>query len=326
MDKTLEAHALILDGNGRASEVYGDSAVSLKVGNCCFWQLLDYRSETVRPLLVNEYHLDSSVVDALCDEDTRPRSFSTHNGMALILRGVNLNPGSNPEAMVSVRIWLDDKKLITLSHHPLKSAQEITDSLLQGKGPRTTADCFIALAAKINDNIAAVVNDISDATDDLEEKVIDTDNLSDFQLRSAISSLRRKIISIRRYAAPQKEIFQNLYNEKNPLFNTKNKSELREISNSLIKTLEDLDYDKDHLSVSHEELQSKMSLNMNKIMYMISIVTVIFMPLGLITSLLGINVEGIPYAESPYAFLTVCGILIVLCILLVIVMKKLKWL
>lgn len=320
------SHTFILDGKGSAKEVKGDQAVILADEDCCFWQQLDYQNPAVRKLLLNDYKLDSSVVEALCDEDTRPRSFNFDEGMALILRGVNLNPGSNPEDMVSVRIWIDAKKIITLSHRQLKSVREVTADLLQGIGPKTTIDCFTHMALKMVDNIAEVVDDISDRTNDLEEKVIDTDNLNDFQLRSAISALRREIISIRRYAAPQKEIFQNLHNEKNNLFSKKNRSELREITNTIIKMVEDLDYDKDHLSVSHEELQSKMSLNMNKIIYMISIVTVIFMPLGLITSLLGINVAGIPHAESPYAFSIVCVVLLIICFCLISIMKKIRWL
>ncbi len=65
---------------------------------------------------------------------------------------------------------------------------------------------------------------------------------------------------------------------------------------------------------------------MNRIMYMISIVTVIFMPLGLITGLLGINVAGIPYAEQHWAFAAVCGFLFLLVTVLLAIMRKLHWL
>lgn len=328
-DETIsqnKPHSFILNGKGGAEVLENDNAIDLDKNQCCFWQQLDYRNPNVRNMLLNDYHLDSTVVDALCDEDTRPRFFNYNEGIALIMRGVNLNPHSDPEDMISLRIWLDNQKIITLSHRPLKSIRDVIAALINGNGPKTTTECFLKIAEKLTDNIADIVDDISDHTTDLEEKVIDMDNLSDFELRSAISGLRREIIGIRRYAAPQKEIFQNLLNEKSALFNAKNKADLREINNTIIKTVEDLDYAKDHLSVSHEELQSKMSLNMNKIMYMISIVTVIFMPLGLLTGLLGINVEGIPYAQSPYAFAAVCAGLLVICLFLIIVMKKLRWL
>ena len=103
------------------------------------------------------------------------------------------------------------------------------------------------------------------------------------------------------------------------------RSDIREIYNDITKAVEDLDYSRDHLAVFHEELQSKMTISMTKIMYIISIVTVIFTPLTVLTGLLGVNVQGIPYAENDYAFAFVCLIMLGITILLVYLMKKLRW-
>jgi Mg2+ and Co2+ transporter CorA len=57
--------------------------------------------------------------------------------------------------------------------------------------------------------------------------------------------------------------------------------------------------------IVQEELNSRLSEQMNRAMYTLSIVAAIFLPLGLLTGLLGINVGGIPGTESPWAFLVV---------------------
>ena len=51
---------------------------------------------------------------------------------------------------------------------------------------------------------------------------------------------------------------------------------------------------------------------MNRQMLILSVVAAIFLPLGLITGLLGINVGGIPGADNPWAFAIVCVLLVVL--------------
>ena len=51
---------------------------------------------------------------------------------------------------------------------------------------------------------------------------------------------------------------------------------------------------------------------MNKAMYTLSIVAAIFLPLGLLTGLLGINVGGIPGTENPLAFTVVVVLLLVM--------------
>lgn len=319
-------HSLIFDGKGGAKITDQLSQEILSKEDGCFWQHLDYQNAETYQILVENYRLDSTIADALCDEDSRPRYFSQDNGMALILRGINFNAGSEPEDMVSIRIWIDERRIITLSHRKLKAVNDIYKELLEGKGPKNTAQCLLEIADKISEDIAKAADDIEDRTDDLEESVIDIDSLKDFELRSQISSLRHEIISLRRYVVPQREIFQNLQNDKTTLFCNKNKSEFREISSRITKAVEDLEYAKDHLSVFHEELQSKISISMSRIMYMISLVTVIFIPLGLITSLLGINVNGIPFAESKFAFLGVCLILGFLLLIAYTVMKRLRWL
>ena len=165
-----------------------------------------------------------------------------------------------------------------------------------------------------------------DETADVEEKILDADSLSDLNLRDKISNMRRDIIAIRRYAAPQREIFIQLQNDKWDALTEEDREDIREIYNDITKAVEDLDYCREQMSVFSEEMQSKVSISMTRIMYTISLVTVIFTPLTMLTGLLGMNVEGIPYAEKPYAFATVCAVMLILCGMLVFLMKRLKWL
>jgi len=65
---------------------------------------------------------------------------------------------------------------------------------------------------------------------------------------------------------------------------------------------------------------------MNKAMYVLSIVAAIFLPLSLLTGLLGINVGGIPGAENKWAFLLVTFFLVMIALLLIGLFRRLKWL
>ena len=78
-------------------------------------------------------------------------------------------------------------------------------------------------------------------------------------------------------------------------------------------------------SVTHDELSSRLSEQMNRNMYLLSMVAAIFLPLGLITGLLGINVGGIPGTESPWAFTLVCLLLVGLGGIGVWLLRRMKW-
>ena len=61
-------------------------------------------------------------------------------------------------------------------------------------------------------------------------------------------------------------------------------------------------------------------------MYILSIISVIFLPISFLTGLLGINIAGIPGAENPMAFGLFCGILLIIVSIQLIILKKLRWL
>jgi len=64
---------------------------------------------------------------------------------------------------------------------------------------------------------------------------------------------------------------------------------------------------------------------LNKNMYVLSVVAAIFLPLGFLTGLLGINVGGMPGADNTDAFWIFCGLLVIVVGLQVLLFKKMKW-
>ena len=101
---------------------------------------------------------------------------------------------------------------------------------------------------------------------------------------------------------------------------------LREVGDRLVRHIEDLDAVRERAAVVQEELLSRMSEQMNSRMYVLSVVAAIFLPLGFLTGLLGINVGGIPGADYPLAFLMFIGMLVVVVILQFLVFRWRNWL
>lgn len=73
----------------------------------------------------------------LLEENTRPRLLPLpNNELLLFLRGVNLNPGAEPEDMVSLRIFGSAQRVISLRMRPLRATDELLTEFDQGEGPR----------------------------------------------------------------------------------------------------------------------------------------------------------------------------------------------
>jgi zinc transporter len=178
------------------------------------------------------------------------------------------------------------------------------------------------VAERIADRMGDIVADIDDSVDELEDTVLTAEI---HELRSILADLRRKAISLRRYIAPQREVLFRLIQERISFLNDIDRAHLREVAERTARFVEDVDSARDRASITQEELNNKLSEQMNKAIYTLSIVAAIFLPLGLLTGLLGINVGGIPGAENTWAFELVVLILIGIAIGLLVWFKKIKW-
>ena len=57
--------------------------------------------------------LDRRIIEALTVEETRPRMLMLADGILVVLRGVNTNPGADPEDMVSLRLWFNGSRIVS---------------------------------------------------------------------------------------------------------------------------------------------------------------------------------------------------------------------
>lgn len=255
--------------------------------------------------LRQQAQVDQLVCDALLAKETRPRSGSLHKGLLLILRGVNLNPGADPEDMVSIRLWIEERRVISVRVRQLMAIQDIRSRVPRGVAPATPGDFLAQLAEALVERMGPVIDGLEGRIDGVEEAM---DTGTSTVLRDTIASLRRQAIILRRYLAPQRDVMGRLLTETSVL-GERNRLALRETADQITRYVEDLDAARERANVTQDELRNRLAEQMNKTMYMLSVVAGIFLPLGLITGLLGINVGGIPGAETPWAFAFVTGLL-----------------
>lgn len=308
------------DGKGGAAAVSTDA---WKSSGETLWVPLDYSRSSHRDWLSQFSALDHLVIEALLAEDTRPRTTLIGNGLLIALRGVNLNPGADPEDMVSVRIWIDGNRIVTTRRRELLSISDIISLLETGEGPASSADFVSLLADRLVWRMTDTVEGMEDKAAELEENMLESGQAS---LRFELASLRRQAITLRRYLSPQREALGRLVTEKVEWIDDAHRMRIREITDRLIRDMEDLDAVRERAAVSQEELLSRFSEQLNQRMYVLSIVAAIFLPLGFLTGLLGINVGGMPGADNPHAFWIFSALLLIAVVMLLLLFRWKKWL
>lgn len=270
----------------------------------------------------NLSYLDETITEALLAPATRPRATALENGLLVVLRGVNLNEGKDPEDMVSIRIWADAERIVTLAVQRVRALEDISASIEAGEGPETAGQFLAMLAERLNARLEPLVHELDQETDALEEEVIGAPGQV---LRKRIVEMRLQVIELRRHASPQRQALSALEDIRTPLLDIDDLRHLSESRERLTRQVENLDEMRDSLAVLREELSSQLSDRLNRNMYILSILSAIFLPLGFLTGLLGINVGGMPGADNPNAFWIVSGGLAVLVAIQLFVLRRLKW-
>jgi len=315
-------HAYLLNGQGGGESLGWDQTKQWQPEQGVLWMHLEYSNPFVEQWVLNESELDEVTAEALLAEESRPRSMLSANGLLLTLRGINANPEADPEDMVAVRMWSDGKRIITTRRRRLKAAFELSQAIDKGVGPRDAGEFVESLTDRMVERMGDVVDEISDRVDELEEKVL---TMQSYELRPLIAELRRNAIGLRRYLAPQREAVSRLFSEKVAWLSDMDRLRLRESADRTTRFVEDLDLVRERAVVVQEELLGRLSEKMDRTMYILSMVAAIFLPLGFLTGLLGINVGGIPGADYSGAFLVFCLILIVIVVMQIWLFKRKKW-
>ncbi len=315
--------AYVLDGNGGGRELHGCMAEDLQPKEGFVWLHLDRNVPTACRQAVEAISLDRVLADALLAEETNPRVVPSANGLLVILRGVNTNPGSQPEDMVSLRMWIERNRVISVRRMPLGSVRDIRDRLEVGQGPKSTGEFLVMIADRLVERMGPVINNLSERLDSLE---INIDTLAPRAARGELRDIRHQAIMLRRYLAPQRDVLGRLQMENQSWLMPEQKVELREVASATMRYVEELDAVRERAGVVHDEMVTLASEAMNRTMYTLTLVATIILPLSFVTGLLGMNVGGLPLAESKLGFWLVSGALFGVGALIVVLFRWMKWL
>ncbi|MBF0370051.1 MAG: zinc transporter ZntB [Magnetococcales bacterium] len=315
-------HAFILDGQGGGRPMDWDEIRSWTPEQGFLWVHLQLAYQESRDWLQKESGLDAILTEALLDSDGDPRFVKEGEGLLAMMRGVNLNRGADPEDMAFLNLWIDQNRAISLRREKLMSVQDIRREIEANKGPKDGGGLLVRLLDRLLDRMEPVMDDLEKELDEIE---VQSAQAVSEDLSVKLLALRHEVIGLRRYLIPQRRALAALYREPVPWLKKVHKRWIREKDDQIQRFLADLESYRDRAIAVRDEISSRLSERMNRAMYMLSVVTGVFLPLGFLTGLLGINVGGMPGVEYKWAFWVVCGLLAGVTGFSLWTFRRLKW-
>ncbi len=309
--------ALRLDGRGGAEPVAAEDPAD----GGALWLHLDRADLDVQRWLAARSAVPPAVVRALLEEDTRPRCVVRPDGVLLILRGVNLDPEAGHEETIAIRMWVTADRVLSLRRYRTMAVTDMREALERGEGPSTVSDLVLRIVERLTARMAPEVDRMEEALDALEIASLGDGSAVD---RSRLAVIRRRTLVLHRYLAPQREALVEFRRNAGQRLADLDPMDFQETVERVTRLVEDLDALRSRAAIVEDGLAIKVAERMNRNMYWLSIVATVFLPIGFITGLLGVNVGGIPGSDDPWAFAALVGVLVVLIGFEVWVMRRMR--
>lgn len=272
-----------------------------------------------------EAYLPAPVRAALLAAETRPRADAVAGGLLVTLRGINFNPGEDSDDMVSVRLFVTDRLAVTARFRRIFAVDELRAEVTGGTPPSSPAAFVARLAGLLTAKIEAVIAAREEATDAVEEALLDDKPDALGAGEREIGQLARSVIKLRRHIAPQREALARLSAMEVPGLGDAERYELREIANRTLRLVEELDATRDRLAALRSHTDSLHAARIGRQGFVLSVVAAIFLPLGFLTGLFGVNVAGMPGVDHPWAFAALTGASVGIGLVLVLLFRWMRW-
>jgi magnesium transporter len=297
-------HAFIRFGDGRIVSESDEAtlAQALRDPQAVFWLDMSAPTDEQYALLDEVFGFHPLAIEDSIAYSQRPKIESyNHVGDAckqgyfyMVIHGPDLADFRENLRTKELDIFMSQRYLVTIHDEPHKSIDDLLNRARHD--PHLVLDQGIDLLLHnildhLVDNYTPILDYIQETIDELEEKAV-AEPTPDLLGRIAIK--KRELLNLRRIIGPQREVVAQLTRGEVPFIRESTRIYLRDVQDHLIRAVEMIELYRDLVIGARDIYMSSVSNNLNQIMKTLTMITVIALPLTVVTSFFGMNFQGIP--------------------------------
>jgi zinc transporter len=271
------------------------------------------RDKNIDRWLCEKVGLCVETIEILRSRSKRNRRVVVPEGIYLRFCYMTLSPISeSADELTEVGILITPERIITARRGHVAELDELWKALNTERAPVDRAWHVLALlvlriAARIEENLDGVAGQV----DELEDRAFE--DVSDLPIDD-LGQIRRQLIRDRRYITMLARVVEETVADTEMRLAIKSGQELESAANELTRQARTLDFFLERTNLIQDQIESELADRMNRATYRLGVVATVFLPLGFLTGLLGINVAGVPGDHYPGAFWLVCAVLFVIAL------------
>ncbi len=292
-------------------------------GNSWLWvDLYQYPSEQEYDLLVNRFELDAGAVEE-AQRDRHPPSFEAFNDyIYLLLKPLDAQSDSLDFSTLQLAMFAGERLLVTRHSKPSPYLQKLQERVRNNPGEDTPLSIMTAMGHRVADRYGRVLLDLEQRLDVIEDELFETSGDQLMKELVGYNTGLRKMSRILNY-------YVDVYDQLRRKLHKSGNEYADDIDDIFAVTERFASLSNLYQNVINDLIEAYISLNghhLNQIMKVLTIVTVIFVPLTLLVGIYGMNFENMPELKSHYGYFILLSIMGAIAFILLYLFRKVRWL
>jgi zinc transporter len=246
--------------------------------------------------------LPDSFYESLQENAVSTRLEQEGEDLVAVILDVLFDSTVDSSTISSVSMCIGPRLLISARLRPLRSVDRLRAAVKAGHGFRSSAELLAQLLREQAGVLVDILRQSTARVDVIEDKLL-ADQVA--TSRRELGSLRRVLVRLQRLLAPEPAALFRLLNRPPAWIGDEDLQELRQAAEEFATAVADSSALAERVKLLQEEFTALTTEQTNKTLFVLTLVTVLALPINLVAGLFGMNVGGIPLAGHPHGFMLV---------------------
>lgn len=271
------------------------------------------------------FSIPGDILSDVMEPSSRPQAEEFDNGFFVSIKMMEFNEKKSRVSVDNLSLIVMDKILITFQEKQGDVFDPVRERIRKHRTKiRTSGSDYLAftLLDVVIDNYIYILGVYGEKVETLEDRLIMNTNK---EVLKVISLFKHELNNLRVDIKPAKEMIMGLMKLDTDLIQEDNEKHYKELQDNINQAVDLLDYYREVLYDELNMYHSSMSTKLNDTMTVLTIFSVIFIPLTFIVGIYGMNFDNLPELHWKYGYFVVWGVMIAVVVGMIWYFKKRKW-
>lgn len=222
------------------------------------------------------------------------------NALVAVIHDVLFDTTNFDSSSVStVTLCVTPRMVVSARLRPLRSLDRLRAAVRTGQMFRSAAELLAHLLRDQAEVLVAIVRQSTARVDAIEDTLLANQIAVS---RGELSVLRRTLVRLQRLLAPEPAALFRLLSRPAGWVNEEDSQDLRQAAEEFSAAVADAVALAERVKLLQEELIAQVNEQTSRTLFVLTVVTVLALPINLVAGLFGMNVGGVPFAQFRHGF------------------------